>query len=240
MTMIPSFGGLRRTRVEPQLLRKVLSSVINRGGKGEDRLSMAATWEISGDYFEACNCEVACPCVFLSPPTTGNCTLLVAWHISRGQFDRVRLHNLNVALAVYSPGTMAQVKWKAALYLDERAGKAQREALTRIFGGQAGGHFAAIAALVGEVLGVKSARIEIESGGSRRAVRVGGVAEAEIEGLRGPGGEESTIRGLLLYGAADAPAVVARSKKLTFKDYGFSWNLSGKNGFISAFSYKGP
>jgi hypothetical protein len=208
--------------------------------EGEEPIPVAETWEIAGDYFEACNCEVACPCVFLGPPTTDECTLLVAWHISRGQFDRTRLNNLNVARAVHTPGAMTQVKWKAALYLDERAGKAQREALTKIFGGQAGGHFAAIAALIGEVLGVKSARIEIESAGRRRAVRVGGVAQAEIEGLRGPGGEEPTIHGLLLYGAADAPAVVARSKKMTFKDYGFSWNLSGKNGFISAFSYKGP
>jgi hypothetical protein len=206
----------------------------------EDGIPMAAGWEISGDYFEACNCDVACPCVFLGPPTTGDCTLLVAWHIDRGQFDRVSLKNLNVALAVYSPGPMAQGKWKAALYLDERAGKAQREALTKIFGGQAGGHFAAIAALIGEVLGVKSSRIDIESSGRRRAIRVGGLAHAEIEALKGAGGQVPTIQGLLLYGAAEAPAVVARSKTLTFKDYGFSWDLSGKNGFISDFSYKGP
>ena len=35
----------------------------------------ATEWEISGTYFEACNCEIACPCVFLSAPTTGDCTV---------------------------------------------------------------------------------------------------------------------------------------------------------------------
>ena len=25
-------------------------------------------WQISGDYFENCNCEVVCPCVFSTKP----------------------------------------------------------------------------------------------------------------------------------------------------------------------------
>jgi hypothetical protein len=38
---------------------------------------MGTHWQISGTYGEACNCEPACPCVFLSPPTTGECTVLI-------------------------------------------------------------------------------------------------------------------------------------------------------------------
>ena len=34
---------------------------------------MAQEWKVTGTYFEACNCDVACPCIFLSPPTTGEC-----------------------------------------------------------------------------------------------------------------------------------------------------------------------
>ncbi|MBV8173321.1 MAG: DUF1326 domain-containing protein [Verrucomicrobia bacterium] len=47
---------------------------------------MPASWKIAGSYFEACNCEVACPCVFTSPPTSGECTVLIAWHIDHGSF----------------------------------------------------------------------------------------------------------------------------------------------------------
>jgi len=31
---------------------------------------MAEDWSVSGSYMEACNCEAACPCVMLSPPTS--------------------------------------------------------------------------------------------------------------------------------------------------------------------------
>ena len=51
-------------------------------------------------------------------------------------------------------------KWKAALYLDERATKEQSDSLTKIFSGQAGGFFAMLPSFIGEMLGVKSASIE--------------------------------------------------------------------------------
>jgi hypothetical protein len=34
-------------------------------------------WKVEGAYVEACNCEAACPCIFLSPPTEGECNVLV-------------------------------------------------------------------------------------------------------------------------------------------------------------------
>ena len=47
---------------------------------------------------------------------------------------------------------MLEVKWKVALYVDERANQDQRDALTQIFSGQASGHLASVAPLIGEVL----------------------------------------------------------------------------------------
>jgi hypothetical protein len=95
-----------------------------------------------------------------SPPATGECTVLIAWHIDTGRFGAIPPDGLNVALAVDSPGPMTQVKWSAAIYLDSRATHEQRDALTRIFSGQTGGHPAVLASFVGEVLGVKSAAID--------------------------------------------------------------------------------
>src|SRR5215469_6541312 len=120
---------------------------------------MAESWKISGSYFEACNCEVACPCVFLSPPTSGECTVLLAWHIDQGRFGQIELDGLNAELAARSPGHMMEVKWKVALYLDERANQSQQDALAQIFSGQAGGHLAGLAPLIGEVLGDSCDRI---------------------------------------------------------------------------------
>src|SRR5260370_2749083 len=154
---------------------------------------MPISWKIAGSYFEACNCDLACPCVFLSPPTSGDCTVLLAWHIDQGCFGEVDLDGLNAVLAAHSPGHMLEGKWKVALYVDERANQSQQDALTQIFSGQAGGHLAALAPLIGEVLGANAALIEYRSEGKRRSLHLGDVADAEIEGLPGQGGGYVTV-----------------------------------------------
>jgi hypothetical protein len=200
---------------------------------------MAGDWKLTGAYFEACNCDAACPCVFLGPPTRGDCTLLVAWHIDRGNFGENSLDGMNVALAVYSPGHMLQTKWKAALYLDERAGQAQREALVKIFSGQVGGHFATTAACIGEVLGVKAVPIDFRAEGKRRSVKIGMLAEMAIEAVPGAGGADVELANLPFTLVPGIPAVAAKSKGLSFHDYGFAWEITDRNGFYSAFAYQG-
>lgn len=195
------------------------------------------SWKMEGSYFESCNCEAACPCVFLSKPTDAECGVLVAWHIDKGKFDDVPLDGLNVALAVRSPGHMAQVKWDAALYLDQRASAKQKDALTKVFGGQAGGHSAVLASHVGKILGVASVPMKFAAEGKRRSLSIPNIAEVSIEAIEGQGGAQVTVSNHPLCIAPGQPAVTARSKKLSYKDHGMSWELSAKNGFFSPFQY---
>ncbi len=196
-------------------------------------------WKLTGTYFETCNCEVACPCVFLSPPTEGECTVLIGWHIDDGQFGDIDLNGFNAVFAVHSPGHMAEVKWNVAVYLDADANAAQREALLKIFSGQAGGHPSVLASHVGNILGVEHVPIEYKAQGKQRSLRVGDVAKTEIDAIEGQGGAEVTVTGHPLCIAPGQPAVTARSKRLLFKDHGFDWNISDKSGFYSPFSYVG-
>ena len=138
------------------------------------------SWQLKGTYFESCNCNVVCPCNFLGAPTEGECTALVAWHVDQGADGEVSLDGLNVAIAVYSPGPMTETKWRVALYLDERASDQQRQSLTRIFGGQAGGHPAVLASFVGDVLGVAAARIDYQAKGRRRSVSIDGMSAGSV------------------------------------------------------------
>jgi hypothetical protein len=199
---------------------------------------MPASWKVAGSYFEACNCDVACPCVFTSPPTSGECTVLVAWHVEQGRFGEIDLDGLNAVLAAYSPGHMLEGKWKVALYVDERANQSQQDALAQIFSGQGGGHLAGLAPLIGQVLGVKAAPIEYRSEGKRRSLRLGAVADAEIEGLSGQDGSDVTIASHPFTAVPGFPAVVAKSKQMRFSDYGLEWEVSNKNGFFSPFAYQ--
>jgi hypothetical protein len=120
--------------------------------------------------------------------TEGNCKGLAAWHIEKGHFtngttdgrninsnnnnknNSINLANLNIILAAHAPGHMFPgPKWKIAVYLDERANNDQKDALTKIFTGQAGGEFfAEILPLIGEILGIKSVPIEFSIEGKKR------------------------------------------------------------------------
>jgi hypothetical protein len=199
---------------------------------------MAESWKVTGTYFEACNCAAACPCVFLSAPTEGNCTVVIAWHIDKGNFDKVPLDGLNVALMAHSPGHMMQTKWKVALYLDGRASAEQQKAMGGIFSGQAGGHLAALGPLIGEVLGVKPVAIEYSENGKQRSLRIPKIAEIEIEALQGQGGELVTVSNHPFTPVPGRPAVVSTSKRMKYSDHGMSLDISGKNGFYSPFAYQ--
>ena len=135
---------------------------------------------------------------------------------------------------------MLKVKWEVALYLDERATQPQQDALGKIFGGQAGGEPAALGPFVGKVLGVKTARIEYEMRGKQRRLRIPRVAEMEVEALQGQGGKEVTLAHLPFIAVPNQTTVVAKSKRLSYHDHGFSWDISEKNGFYSPFAFKGP
>lgn len=197
------------------------------------------TWSLEGTYVETCNCDVACPCIFLSNPTQGNCTALVGWHIDRGADGETALDDLNVAFAVYSPGNMAQVKWEVAAYLDDRASPAQHQSLARIFGGQAGGHPAVLAQHVGKLIGIDKAPIAFSKNGKTVSLRLGKLAGAEVEQIAGQGGGVVEISGHALAIAPGYPVTVARSKKMWFDDHGNKWSESGRNAFFSPFSYRG-
>ena len=195
-------------------------------------------WQVSGTYFEACNCDSACPCVFLSPPTDGGCTVVIAWHIEQGNFAGTSLDGLNAVLAVHAPGHMLKTKWEVALYLDQRANPPQAEALGKIFSGQAGGHLSDLVPLIGKVLGVKSTVIEYEANGKKRALRVGDIARIEIESAAGADGGQFTLQNLPLCVSPGFPAVVARSKSARFDDLGLRLEVTDKNGFYSPFAYQ--
>lgn len=197
-------------------------------------------WKLDGSYFESCNCEVACPCVFMSAPSEGECTALVAWHIDKGHYQNVKLDGLNIALAVHSPGHMMEVKWSIAAFIDEKASEEQKNALLAIFSGQAGGHPAAISSFVGNILGVKSVKMDFHADGKTRRLTVGGSADVEIEAITGQGGADVTVTNMPFCVAPGYPAVTAKSKHLNLKEFGFNWHLTNKNGFYSPFSYSAP
>ena len=204
-----------------------------------EKSSASTPWKVEGDYFEGCNCPSICPCLFLADPTEGDCKLTIAWHIDKGNYGSVQLNGLNAVGIFYCPGNMAKgPKWQAALYLDQSASKEQAEALGKIFSGQAGGFPATVASFIGEVLGVKSAKIDFTVEGKKRRLRIPNTLELELEGVTGGDSDkEATISNPALYGSPGFDPVIARSSKYSYQDYTLDWDNSGKNAFYSRFKY---
>lgn len=197
----------------------------------------APSWQITGDYFENCNCAVVCPCLFspnapmTSSPTEGACEVAFAFHLERGRYGDVALDGLNAALIARTPGPMMEGDWTAALYVDERADERQRGALQAIFTGAAGGTMGAFAPLISKVLGVKAVPIAWRKEGKRRAVEIPGVMNLAVRAAPSAMGEDREVVAVNAHPFAPDGVVVAVGEDgSTWTDYGMRWDNSGKNG----------
>jgi hypothetical protein len=200
-------------------------------------------WSLSGDYFEACNCSVLCPCL-VSPappmtarPTEGDCHVALLFHIDQGTYDRVKLDGLNLVVCASSDGPMGQGNWTGATYVDQRADDRQTEALGAIFSGTVGGPMAAFAPLFGKSLGVKKAPIIFNIDGKIRSGEIPGVLSMSVEPLptMAEGGEIWAETGHPVSPKKLALAMARPGS--TYADYGLKWDNSGRNGHYAAISW---
>ena len=88
-----------------------------------------------------------------------------------------------VAVIADTPKVMTEGNWRLGMFVDEDATDEQVEKLTAVFGGQKGGPMAGLAPLIGEVLGVERAPIEVVEDGLRHSVRIGDAIDFEVEDI---------------------------------------------------------
>ncbi len=148
-----------------------------------------ATWEMQGDYVEACNCDFLCPCITsnqAAKPTHGECKVAMIFKVDRGHYGQVLLDELCFAVMAQTPGPMAEGNWTVGLVVDGEASADQCDALVDIVAGKAGGPMAAVAPLVGTFAGVERAPIRFEKEGLSYRVVIPGIMEQAIEGMPSP------------------------------------------------------
>jgi hypothetical protein len=193
-------------------------------------------WQLTGNYFENCNCDVACPCLFsavpalTAKPTNGDCKVGMAFHIDRGGYAKATLDGLNAVVMIHAPGVMADGNWSVALYLDARADGPQREALQAIFTGAAGGPVATLSPLISKVLGVKAVPITYASVDKKRSVEIPGALHMAVHATPSLVPEKEIWATNAHPFALEGVAMAAGDKGSTFEDYGMRWDNSGKNG----------
>lgn len=198
---------------------------------------MTENWELKGDYAEACNCEVACQCIWLEPPDDNVCTASLAWDIEAGHYGDVDLEGLSVAMLVYTDeGVMfaPDREWYVVLVIDEEADDGQRAAIEDIYLGRAGGIWAPVADAHFDETEVVTASITFARDGSDISVTIDDTMAMVVEGAPGFNEELGTISPHPL--TADHEMHTGKSTTATVSyDEDFAWNVSGNNSYLGDF-----
>ena len=202
-------------------------------------------WKISGQYYETCNCDFVCPCApgqLAATPTKGSCNFAMAFQVERGHFGGVALDSLGFIVLGSTPEAMGKGNWTVGLVADERATAEQRDAITSIVSGAAGGPMAALSALVGSFAGVESAPISFDRDGVKWSVTAAKLVDMAAEGAMGlnPEATEPIHLDNTGHPAADRFAL-AHASRSHVHAIGFNWDdVSGRNnGQYAPFAWQG-
>ena len=194
----------------------------------------APAWNVSGQYYETCNCDFVCPCVpgqLAVRPTNGDCQFAMAFQIEHGSYGAISLDGLGFIILGLTPEEMGKGNWSVGIVTDARASADQREAITSIASGAAGGPIAAVAGLVGTFLGVASAPIHFERSGVKWSVIASGLVDMAAEGAMGI--NPAATEPLSLSGTghpANDRFTLARAVKSHVNALGLTWDdVSGRN-----------
>lgn len=143
------------------------------------------SWSLKGSYVETCSCELMCPCnlSFDHGATYDFCRVTLVFDIREGEVEGTDIGGLVVAAIADTPRVMTDGNWRLGVFVDDRASDEQAGKLVGVFTGQLGGPMAALAPLVGEVLGVERVPIEVHHDGLRHSVRIGDVIDFEIQDI---------------------------------------------------------
>jgi len=202
------------------------------------------SWTISGQYFETCSCDFVCPCILgqlATRPSKGSCTFAMAMQIERGSFGSVSLDGIPFVVLGYTPAEMGKGNWSVGLLIDERASAEQRDAITAIASGQAGGPMAPLSGLIGTFLGVDAAPIRVDRSGLKFTVKAGSLLEMAAEGQRGI--DPNTTEPMFLDNTGHPVSTrlaLAHASKSHLHALGLAWDDdSGKNnGHFAPFAWR--
>jgi hypothetical protein len=197
------------------------------------------SWSLKGSYVETCSCDLICPCnaSMAHGAVYDYCRVVLVFNIREGEIDGTNVGGLKVAAIAETPKVMTEGNWRIGLFVDDQASDEQAEKLTAVFGGQLGGPMAALGPLVGEMLGVERASIEIVDDGLTHSVRVGDVIDFEIEDIVPFGVENGQpVRFQGMFHPVGSDLTMAEAKRTRINAFGISYE--GKTGLsTSRFSW---
>src|SRR5205085_8658654 len=199
-------------------------------------------WNLKIKYVEACNCDYGCPCNFNGFPTYGFCRALVLHSITSGNYGSVKLDGIDVIFAASWPKAIHEGNGTSQLFVSKSADPAQRDAIVKIFSGQAkgGGWFAVFAPTLKYTLEPQFVDIKKKIDGKKSSFSVPGVLDVQVDSFVSPvTGEEQDTKIQLPKGFIWQLADACKSKIMKISTPSLNFDDSGKNAFYSNVEYKG-
>jgi hypothetical protein len=196
-------------------------------------------YSLEGRLLEVYTCKAVCPCWVGEDPDNGTCDGSIAWHIDKGTIDGVDVSGLTLGAVAHIPGNVLKGNWKAVVFVDDKASKAQEEALLAVWTGKKGGPVADMAQLIGEVAAVERVPIKFDVQQGKGQLRIGAAMAADIEPLRGPDGKETSLVDSAFSNIPGSPAYVGKAPKYTadVPKLGIKLDLSGHNAVQGHFRF---
>ena len=193
------------------------------------------SWNLKGSYVETCSCELMCPCnlSFDHGATYDFCRATLVFAIRDGEIEGTDVRGRTVAAIIDTPKVMTDGNWRLGMFVDDQATDEQFDKLVQVFGGQLGGPMAALAPLVGEVLGAERAPIEVRDDGLRHSVRIGEAIDFEVEDIV-PFGVETgePVRFSGMFHPAGSNLTMAEARRSRINAFGIEYE--GKTGLSTS------
>ena len=202
------------------------------------------SWRVNGQYYETCSCDFICPCItgqMAVRPSKGTCTFAMGFQIERGSYGTLSLDGLGFIVLGFTPEAMGKGNWSVGLISDDRANAEQRDAITAIASGSAGGPMAAMSGLIGKFLGVESAPFRFDRTGASWSVKASTLVDMAASGAMGmnPQATEPIHLDNTGHPAADRVAL-AHASKSSVHALGLSWDdaTGTNNGQYAPFAWQ--
>lgn len=206
-------------------------------------------WWMRGNYFETCNCDAwatsgtgrpGCRCSWSGRTrrraTHDRCNVVLGFQVSEGDVDGVDVGGLTFALFADTPAIMNDGGWRVGVLIDERATDQQAAKLAAVATGELGGPPAMFTPMVGERLGVERVPVMVERGDRVLRVRLGDVADFEIENVAGRRPSRARKADSVPHPVNPAMAL-APARHARVEAFGTGFERSEGSGFTSTFAW---
>jgi hypothetical protein len=190
-------------------------------------------WKMRVKYYEACNCELGCPCNMSGFPSHGKCEGAIGFEVLSGEREGVDLTGVKVASAVKWPGAIHEGNGNMIAFVD--ASEEQRAALMPVLTAEDPGlPWEIITATISQMHGPFFEKVEITDNGTDSRVRVGDKFDVQMQSFKDPvTGEKHEAHMVLPGGFIFQDGLIGTTSVNRVDADGVTFDHAGKNAYYS-------